>query len=134
MYPAVDGRSAVAAARWVITEHEVGIVLTAGWPLAPGRRRQGFAWVRTPALLKTAGDDPPEIWTFQLVPTYLFLETYFLAFSLSHIFKIKWPKSKEKLNFGGRWVWVTTNPFPNQNFMATPLEGERENKDLLPRY
>ena len=29
-----------------------------------------------PALLKTAGDDPPEIWIFK----YLFLETYFLHF------------------------------------------------------
>ena len=23
------------------------------------------------------------------------------------IFKIKWPKSEEKINFGGRWVWLS---------------------------
>ena len=32
-----------------------------------------------------------------------------------------WPKSEEKLNFGGRWVWVPMNPSPEQNFVATPL-------------
>ena len=24
-----------------------------------------------------------------------------------NIFKIKWPKSGEKINFGGRWVWLS---------------------------
>ena len=38
--------------------------------------------------------------------------TFFLKlfFAFSNIFKIKWPKSEEKLNFGGRWVWVPMNP------------------------
>ena len=35
------------------------------------------------------------------------------------IFKIKWPKSEEKLNFGGRWVWLS-EPSPTQNFVVTP--------------
>ena len=35
------------------------------------------------------------------------------------IFKIKWPKSEEKLNFGGTWVWVPMNPSPQ-----TKLRGD----------
>ena len=44
-------------------------------------------------------------------------------FAFSTIFKIKWPKSEEKLNFGGRWVWVPMNLSPpkKKNFVATPL-------------
>ena len=43
-------------------------------------------------------------------------------FAFSTIFKIKWPKSEEKLNFGGRWVWVPMNPSPpKQKFVATSL-------------
>ena len=43
-------------------------------------------------------------------------------FTFSTIFKIKWPKSEEKLNFEGRWVWVSMNPSPpQQNFVATTL-------------
>ena len=37
-----------------------------------GRRRRGGHRGQDPAVLKTAGDDPPEIWIFQ----YLFLEWY----------------------------------------------------------
>ena len=33
----------------------------------------------------------------------LFILFYFLLFL--PIFEIKWPKSEEKLNFGGRWFW-----------------------------
>ena len=33
-------------------------------------------------------------------------------FVFSTIFKIKWPKSEEKPNFRGRWVWVPINPYP----------------------
>ena len=46
-------------------------------------------------LLKTAGVDPPEIWTFQYI---FFLKRIF--FSFSNVFKTKWPESEEKLNFG----------------------------------
>ena len=35
-----------------------------------------------------------------------------------NIFKIKWPKSEEKINFGGRWVWVPESS-PTQNFVVT---------------
>ena len=44
-------------------------------------------------------------------------------FVFSNIFKIKWPKSDEKLNFGGKWVCVPyeLSPPPKQNFVATPL-------------
>ena len=50
--------------------------------------------------MKTAGDDPPEIRIFQCL-----LETYSL-FAFSNIFKIKWLKFEEELNFGGWWVWA----------------------------
>ena len=33
-------------------------------------------------------------------------------FAFATILKIKWPKSEENLNFGGRWVWVPMNPSP----------------------
>ena len=55
-----------------------------------------------PHFWKPQGLTPVEIWTFQ----YFFLKTY-KHFVFSNIFKIKWPKSEEKLNFGGRWVWVS---------------------------
>ena len=35
-----------------------------------------------------------------------------------NIFKIKWPKSEEKVNFGGRWVWLSESS-PTQNFVVT---------------
>ena len=51
-----------------------------------------------------------------------FLDTYD-NFAFSNILKINSPKSKEKLNFGGRWVWVPTahESSPKQNFVSTPL-------------
>ena len=64
---------------------------------------------------QTAGVDPPKFGYFS---------NFFIDFfPFSNIFKIKWPKSEEKLNFWGRWVWVPMNPTPppNQNFVATPL-------------
>ena len=45
-----------------------------------------------------------------------------LAFS--NIFKTKWTKAEEKLNFGVRWVWVPmtpTAPPPSKKFVETPL-------------
>ena len=44
----------------------------------------GGAGVRTPALLKTGGGRPPEIWIFR----YLFLETY-QNFRIFHHFENK---------------------------------------------
>ena len=38
-------------------------------------------------------------------PAMFFPDTYY-SFAFLNIFKIKWPKSEGKLNFGGRWVWV----------------------------
>ena len=35
-----------------------------------------------------------------------------------NIFKIKWPESEEKMNFGGRWVWLSESP-STQNFVVT---------------
>ena len=35
-----------------------------------------------------------------------------------NIFRIKWPKSEEKINFGGRWVWLSESS-PTQNFVVT---------------
>ena len=56
---------------------------------------------------KSAGDIPPEIIIFQ----YLFLK-YICSFAFFNIFEIKWPKSEEKLSFGGRLAWVPMNPSP----------------------
>ena len=54
----------------------------------------GVAGVRTPALLRTAGVDPPEIWIFQ----YLFFLKTYTIFAFSNIIKVKWPKSEERRN------------------------------------
>ena len=35
-----------------------------------------------------------------------------INFCFSSIFKTKWPKSEEKLNFGSRWVWMPMTPTP----------------------
>ena len=76
----------------------------------------------SPAVEKSAGDVPPEIMIFQ----YLCLDT-FANIAFSNIFEIKWSKSEEKLNFGGRWVWVPNMnppppPPPKQNFVPTPRQ------------
>ena len=47
---------------------------------------------------KISGGRPPEKWCYFSI---FFLDTY-ENFDLFTIFKIKWPKSEEKLNFGGR--------------------------------
>ena len=63
----------------------------------------------------------PEIMIFQ----YLFLET-FANFEFSNIFEIKWPKSEEKLNFGGRWVWMPMNPSPpNKTWWRRPWSKDK---------
>ena len=75
----------------------------------------------SPAVEKSAGDVPPEMMIFQ----HLFLDTN-EKFVFSTIFKIKWPKSEEKLNFWSRWVWVPNYESvpPKQNFLETPLHVE----------
>ena len=92
-------------------------------PRILGASPTGGDGVRTSALLKTAVDNRPEIWIFQ----YSFsLNVYKVAFS--NIFKIKWPKSEEKLNFGGSWVWepMKLNPSPQAKLrgdaVATPTD------------
>ena len=76
--------------------------------------------VPPPSVEKSAGDVPPRN---EDIFIFFFLNTY-ENFAFSNIFKIKRPKSEEKLNFGGRWVWVPMNPSapppPKQNFVATP--------------
>ena len=47
-----------------------------------------------------------------------FLKRFFFAFS--NIFKTKWTKSEEKLNFGGRWVWVPMTPIPQSKIRGDP--------------
>ena len=62
-----------------------------------------------PPLLKTAGVDPPEIWTYQ----YIFFLNRMNFLHFPTFFEPKWTKSEEKLNFGGRWVWVPMTPVKN---------------------
>ena len=71
-----------------------GSSLMSTWAPTPGGRGG-----RVPPAQKSEGDVPPEIVIF----TAIFKE---LAknFTLFRIFKIKWPKSEEKTEFGGRWV------------------------------
>ena len=69
---------------------------------------------------KIVGGRPPEI--IISISVSFFLDTY-ENFAFSNMFKRKWPKFEETLNFGGRWAaWVPMNPSPpKQNFVATPL-------------
>ena len=50
-----------------------------------------------------------------------FFPDNYLNFSFSIIFKIKWLKSEEKLNFDGMWVWVPISPFPQSNLRDEDL-------------
>ena len=75
------------------------------------------AEVRNPHFWKPLGTTPRN-----LDISDFFLKRRHTFFAFSNIFQIRWPKSEEKLNFGGRWIWVPMNPTsPNQNFVATPL-------------
>ena len=64
---------------------------------------------RVPRSRKISGGRPPR--NDDTYFSIFFLDTYD-NFAFSTIFKIKWPKSEEKLNFGGRCVWVLMNPSP----------------------
>ena len=69
----------------------------------------------SPAVQKSAGMSSQKRGYF----SNFFLDTYDDNFALSNVFKIKWSKSEEKLNFGDRWAWVSLNPIPpHQNFLA----------------
>ena len=84
---------------------------------AHGRRKRGDA----SAVEKSAGDIPEKFWYFGII----FLDTND-NFTLTNIFKLKWPKSEEKLNFGGRWSWVPRNPFPPTKLHGDSLAGPAE--------
>ena len=80
----------------------------------------GWAGVSTQSK-KSAGDDPHIF--FYIYIAVSFLDT-FTTYAFFNIFKIKWSKSEETLNFGGRCVLVSqpvTLPL-NQNFMTDVLE------------
>ena len=49
--------------------------------------------------LKSEGDVPPKIMIFMDI-----FKELNKNFTLFKMFKIKWPKSKDKTEFGGRWV------------------------------
>ena len=57
-----------------------------------------------------SGDVPQKLVCF----SNFFLDTVNI-FAFSNLFKIKWPKSEDKLNFEGRWVWVPMHPSPPQS-------------------
>ena len=69
------------------------------WSCDHGRRKRGGGGTgdASPAVEKSAGDVSPEIMMFQ----YLFSSHIHNFYIFQHL-KIKWPKSEEKLNFGGR--------------------------------
>ena len=48
-----------------------------------------------------------------------FISLYFLRFL--PIFKIKWPKSEEKINFGGRLLWSRPRAPPLRKSLVRPL-------------
>ena len=50
-----------------------------------------------------------------------FLKYRYENFAFSNLFRMKWPKSEEKLTFEGGWAGVPMNPSPQTNFVATPL-------------
>ena len=56
---------------------------------------------RVPCSWEISGRRPPEIMIFQ----QLFSWHMYFFWIIKH-FQIKWPKSEEKRDFGGRWVWV----------------------------
>ena len=68
--------------------------------------------------IPAAGDVPPEIRIFQ----YFFLDTY-KNFAFSNNFKIKWLKSEDKLDFGGRRIWVPMNLSPPQTKLCDNAPG-----------
>ena len=62
---------------------------------------------RVPRSRKISRGRPPR--------SYAISASFFLTnenFAFSTILKIKWPKSEEKLNFGGRQVWMPMSPSP----------------------
>ena len=79
------------------------------------RHRRGSRGSGLPHFKKTRVSTPQKFGYF----SNFFLEVFFFAFS--YIFKIKWPKSEEKLNFGGRWVWVPMNPTPQSKLRGDAL-------------
>ena len=84
---------------------------------------------RVPRCRKISGRRPPRT---SDISVSVFLTHGNFVFST--IIKIRWPKSDEKLNFGGRWVWVPINPSPpKQSFLATPLWKEIYLRSSFPR-
>ena len=104
MFWGVEAGTRGVRAHYVCTAAHRGRIVTE----LHGRRKRGGTGGRVPRSRKISGGRPPQkLWYFSI----FFLDTYenFVFFT---IFKIKWPKSEEKLNFGGRWVWVPMNPSP----------------------
>ena len=85
------------------------------------RRKRGTGG-RVLPIEKSAGDVPQKLGYFND-----FLLTRDSCFAFSNI-KIKCPKSEEKLNFGGRWVWVPMNlSYPIKTSWRRPCLGVTEN-------
>ena len=101
-------------------------VQSGGW----GDGRPGRV-LRPREIEKSAGDVPQNRGYFSI----FFLDTYY-NFALSSIFKIKWSKSEEKLNFGGRLGWVPMNPSPQAKLRDDALAvdiGDRRSPARGPR-
>ena len=104
-----------------------------GEPLADGRIWSGPLKLLLPALRprsrEISGGRPLKIMIFQ----QLFLDMY-KNLACYDFFKIKWPITEEKMNFGGRWVWapMKTSPPPNKSSWRRPW-GQGQSS-CLPSY
>ena len=84
---------------------------------AHGRRKRGGGGGLQSKNQRGPSPPPQKWWYFSII----FL-TYVDLFLFSNIFKIKWPKSKEKLYFGRRWAWVPMNPSPQTQLRGDALD------------
>ena len=128
-YMYVSGAKVASARHGAALVQALTIACTGGAKVrgvADGGGGGGIAGVTNPALLKTAGVDPPKSWIFQQLFSWKVQ-----LFVFSNIFKIKWPKSEEKQKFWGRRVCVLMNPPPPQSKLCGDALGQSPTLSLL---
>ena len=93
-------RSWVDLEKWSVRLSQSWITWIATWVRVMGVESGGRG-KRPPQSKNQRGTSPQKLWYFSII----FIDTY-ANFAFSNIFEINWAKSEDKLNFGGRWVWV----------------------------